>query len=87
MYVGYRLRVNRVENRNRELETQVADRTRELQTAKEAADEARAEAEIANQAKSTFLANMSHELRTPLNAILGFTRLLVRDEGSQRATT
>ncbi len=42
------------------------------------AQESRAAAEHANQAKSAFLANMSHELRTPLNAIMGFTRIVRR---------
>jgi signal transduction histidine kinase len=43
----------------------------------EAERTARAEAEIANKAKSDFLASMSHELRTPLNAIGGYAELLV----------
>ncbi len=37
---------------------------------------ARAEAEIANRAKSTFLSNMSHDIRTPMNAIVGFASII-----------
>ncbi len=50
------------------------------------AENATATAKHAVIAKQQFLSNMSHEIRTPMNAIIGFTKVLLKTDLSEKQT-
>jgi len=58
----------------------------EIVQAREQAEEAQQQAELANRHKSEFLARISHDIRTPMNSILGMLRLVLSSDinGKQR---
>lgn len=57
---------------------------KQLIEAKENAEMATQIAENAVKAKQQFLSNMSHEIRTPMNAIIGFTKVVLKTELSDK---
>ncbi|KAK3301430.1 uncharacterized protein B0H64DRAFT_37798 [Chaetomium fimeti] len=59
------------------LDEKVAERTKELEISKKAA-------EAANESKTLFIANISHELKTPLNGIMGMCAVCMEEDDLQR---
>ena len=59
-----------------DIESRVAERTRELEAARAELEAKSRQIEEVDRLKNAFIANMSHEIRTPLNSVLALTQLL-----------
>ena len=76
----YRMSVSRIESDGEDVEIAIgfsnvdAEIRHEMEQRK-LVENALAQAQHANSAKTTFLSNMSHDMRTPMNAIIGFSAI------------
>jgi len=75
--------VEQLNSKNKQLKAEITQRETVEQSLRETNErlvDAKAKAEIANQAKTEFLSKMSHEFRTPLNGILGYIQIMQQDK-------
>jgi|GEM_PF-1784502 len=63
---------------NRDLERQVADRTRDLAAKAAELEKANRSLRERERLKTVFLSTVSHEFKTPLTSVLGFAKLIAR---------
>lgn len=79
----YGLRVRRLLRRTEELESKIAERTREVVAQKDELARANRELEKLNQIKSEFLAIAAHDIKNPLSLIYGYAGLIAERGGGR----